>query len=131
MADRLRSVAPLAASLESVAQRPWSASRRFVDDAPLLLASFCLVLQLACTLDDRHPSTAENAIEASGGTAGTSQSREPELPMSSGGSAGAGLGEGTDHSEGVPSVQLNPAGDAGTMSASPTVPNAGSMAAAP
>jgi len=60
-----------------------------------LVAGLHFVLQLGCSLDERHPMTAENAIEGSGGTPSASRADDTAPPVASGGSAGAALGNGT------------------------------------
>jgi hypothetical protein len=113
MARRLRTVPALAAPCESVARRLSYSGRGFVVEGASLLASLCFALQVGCSLDDRHPVTAENAIQ-SGGTAGASNPDDTALPVASRGSAGADTGRGAANpAEILPPPRLTDASDGG------------------
>jgi len=89
-----------------------------------LVTGLHFVLQLGCSLDERHPMTAENAIEGSGGTPSASRADDTAPPVASGGSAGAALGNGTAPSSlEAPSLpSLTNAADGGVTSSQPMQP---------
>jgi Tol biopolymer transport system component len=135
MACDLRTVPALVAPCESVARRPCDSGHRIAVEGARLLAGCYFALQLGCSLDDRHPLTAEGEIQSSGGTAGASHSDDAALAVSSRGSAGAdmGLGVAANPGEGVPLPRLTDVSDAGMTSPMLTeaLPEAGSTTTTP
>jgi len=125
MVQRLRTASVLLAPFDSVARRATLGVRAFVVGTSLL-PCFSVALQLGCSVDERHPQTAEDGIEASGGTTATASnpSMTPLPSVASGGSSGADLGKGgaANPSEMLPAPPLVVASDAGGTSPTLTEP---------
>jgi hypothetical protein len=134
MSRLLRTVPALVPRYESSARRAMHRSPASAVDRASLLAGICVALQFGCGVDDRHPTTAEGAIQSLGDTAGAANPDDTASPVANGGSAGADLGRGAANpGEALVPPRLMAASDASVTSPMLTEPppDAGSTAVLP